>query len=55
MAETFTLSELVILAAPVRELGLHEHAVTPAGLKVEQHAERSKRFSLPLPRRTETP
>ena len=35
-------------------LGLVQRAVTPKGLKVSEHREKSKRFSLPIPWRTET-
>ena len=35
-------------------LGVAQRAVTPKGLKVAQRRERSKRFSLPVPWRTET-
>ena len=35
-------------------LGLVQRAVTPKGLKVGQFTEKSKRFSLPIPWRTET-
>jgi osmoprotectant transport system permease protein len=35
-------------------LGLVQRLVTPAGLKVREHAPQSKRFSLPVPWRTET-
>jgi osmoprotectant transport system permease protein len=34
--------------------GAAQRVVTPKGLKVRGHGERSKRFSLPVPRRTET-